>query len=285
MGGNKTRHLEYIMAQALENEADTVVFGAAAQSNYARQLSAACAQLGLKAHLILTRYYGQRLDQGNVILDRFFGATIEWADVPLNALNPLKQEAGDRLRQAGRRPYVVLPPSSEELGAISYLRAALEIDAQFEVSELDPTAIYLAAAGPTQAGLVAGKIALGWALTVRGVAPTTREFSITEDVHQVATAILSKLDWTLTIDSSDIRNVQDYVGPSYGHPTSESIAALELVGRQEGIILDPIYTGKAMAALIHDTRSGAVKGPVVFWHTGGTPALFAFSEELSNAGI
>ncbi|MCF8565514.1 pyridoxal-phosphate dependent enzyme, partial [Alicyclobacillus tolerans] len=183
LGGNKSRHLEYVLAEALAAKANVVVFGAAVQSNYARQLTAACAQLGLKVYLILTTYYGQSRGQGNVLLDKLFGAAIEYVNVPLNSMGPFKFAARAQLLEKGHRPYVIEPPSSEVLGAASYLRAAVELDEQLESIGLEPKSIFLAAAGPTQAGLVAGKKALNWDLSVVGVAPHAHQGKKTDFPH------------------------------------------------------------------------------------------------------
>jgi len=162
------------------------------------------------------------------------------------------------------------------------VRAGLELEAQLQAQRLSPRVHYLAAAGPTQAGLVAAAALRNWSAAVVGVAPTTVEFDVIRDVEAVARRILTELGVADPNRLPPVQSRSDYAGPSYGRPTPDSVDAVRTVARTEGILLDPVYTGKAMAALLADARARALEGPVVFWHTGGTPALFAFTDAFAS---
>jgi L-cysteate sulfo-lyase len=286
LGGNKTRHLEFILGQARLEESDTIVFGAAAQSNFARQLAAACASLGLGCHLVLTTYYGQSTDRGNAFLDRMFGAEIQWAELPLGQpLNEATAQEAARLRRGGRRPYLISGPQADVLGAISYVLAGFELEEQLEERQLRPEAIYLAAVGPTQAGLVVAAKALGWNTKVIGVAPTTNEFRVTHDVLNVARLTEKWLGFLARVEAEDVLNLDTYAGDSYGRPSGPGADALRRVARLEGILLDPVYTSKAMSALLDRANALPERGTAIFWHTGGVPAVFAFEEQLLGESV
>jgi 1-aminocyclopropane-1-carboxylate deaminase/D-cysteine desulfhydrase-like pyridoxal-dependent ACC family enzyme len=193
----------------------------------------------------------------------------------------LKDRAAE-LRAAGRRPYVWDHDHGQPFAAISYLLCLAEVLEQVRARGLEPTCVYVAAAGPTGAGLVLGKAVLGLPWSVRLIAPIRWPWDTKQDMADVASQAATKLDLPhrLTRDDVDLRD--DFVGSAYGAVTPEGWEAMQLLATTEGILLDPVYTAKAMAGLIHDSRQRRV-GPndtVVFIHTGGLPAVFAYRDDL-----
>jgi 1-aminocyclopropane-1-carboxylate deaminase/D-cysteine desulfhydrase-like pyridoxal-dependent ACC family enzyme len=285
-GGNKTRHNEFLMADALQKGADVVVWGAGVQSNNCRQTAAACAKLGLDCHLYLTRSTHNDDVQGNLLLDHLMGATVHVVDAAMGPeMDDLLLARAEELRRAGRRPYVWDRHLGRPLAAVSYALCLAEIADDLKRLGVEPAAVYCAAAGATGAGLVLGKVLLGLPWRVRLVCPIRWPWQVADDLAEVATRAAALLGLPHRVSPSDVEATEDHVGPAYGAVTAECRAALDLLARTEGILLDPAYTAKAMAGLIADVRGGrlAADKPVVFLHTGGTPAVFAYRDELMGA--
>jgi L-cysteate sulfo-lyase len=283
MGGNKTRHNEFLLGAALEQKADCLVWGAGVQSNNCRQTAAACNKLGLECYLYLSRAAHNDDVQGNLLLDHLLGAHITIIDTPLGPdLDDLLLAKAQELRAAGRRPFVWDRVTGRPIAAVSYALALAELLEQARVLGAQPTHVYCAAAGATGAGLAIGKAILGWPGKVRLLCPIRWPWDTPKDLAEVgnATAALLGLPHRITAADIDIRD--DYIGAGYGVVTPGGREALALLARTEGILLDPVYTGKAMAGLIDDARHGRLKNndQVVFIHTGGTPAMFAYRDEL-----
>jgi len=290
-GGNKTRMLEFSMADAQANHAEVIVFGAAVQSNYCRQLAAACAKLGIELHLLLRpeRESDKHDIQGNQLLQRLFGAKV----TVLESNDRPAQQAAiaahvEKLRQAGRRVYRPRVPETVDLDAIAYVESALEIVRQCREQAIAPAYLYTTAYDTTQAGMVLGMKYLESGIHVRGFtpigdAPAERIQRMMEISNQAA----ERLGLPIEVTADDFDNDDSFIGERYGIPSPAGLEALQLVARTEGILLDPVYTSKGMAALIADIRSGklAKDQPVVFLHTGGAPALFGYAPELLAAGI
>lgn len=284
-GGNKTRMLEFSLADALQQGADTVVTGMAAQSNYCRQLAAACAKLGLELHLVLrpVRPIDRTLIQGNHLLQRLFGAQIEMlAADDREAQRTAVATLAERLRAAGRRAYIPRQDDTVDLDAVAYAEVALEIVRQCRELGIAPRVLYVAAADTTQAGLVLGLKHLESGIHVRGVNPFAAETERAAEMAAMANRAAARLGLDVELRAADFDNDISFVGERYGIPTPAGLAALHLVARQEGILLDPVYTSKAMAALITDIEQGNLPRtePVVFVHTGGAPAIFGYAEEV-----
>jgi 1-aminocyclopropane-1-carboxylate deaminase/D-cysteine desulfhydrase-like pyridoxal-dependent ACC family enzyme len=288
LGGNKTRMLELLIGQALANGADTVVAGAAAQSNYCRQLAAAAARHGLRTVLVLRSVRGQidRAVQGNLLLDMLLGAEVTVHEVDVPRQYDLLKETAARLRREGATPYI--PQEDAHLGAVAYVDCAIELIMQLEQLPRAPRALYLAAAGETQAGLILGFKALAYPLPVIGVNPGVGWWDVGQRVCDLANRAAASLGLTIEVSRDEIEVLASYGGRGYGLPTDEGVAALKLVAEQEGILLDPVYTSKAMAAVIdlsHSRNLAGEEGAVIFLHTGGAPALFHYHGHLGLASF
>lgn len=286
-GGNKTRHNEFLLADALRKQADVLVWGAGVQSNNCRQTAAACNKLGIECHLYLTRATHNDDIQGNLLLDHLMGAKVHIVDVAMGPeMDNLLLAKAEELRKAGRRPYVWDRVTGRPIAAVSYTLALAEIVEDMRRIYVEPAAVYCAAAGATGAGLALGKAILGLEWRIRLLCPIRWPWDTPADLAEVAnqTATLLGLPHRLSANDIDVRD--DYVGPAYGSVTPGCREAIDLLARSEGLLLDPAYTGKAMAGLIDDVRCGRLRAnePAVFLHTGGTPAVFAYRDELLEAG-
>jgi 1-aminocyclopropane-1-carboxylate deaminase/D-cysteine desulfhydrase-like pyridoxal-dependent ACC family enzyme len=282
-GGNKTRHNEFLLADALRRDCDVIVWGAGIQSNNCRQTAAACAKLGLECRLFLSRTTHDDDLQGNLLLDHLVGAHVELVDAPMGEpMLRLLQDRAEELRAAGRRPYAWDNERGAPLAAASYLLCMAEVLEQVRQRGLEPTAVYAAAAGPTGAGLALGRVVLGLPWLVRLLAPIRWPWDTRQKMADIAgrAAVLLGLPHRLSRDDVNLR--EDFVGPAYGAVTPEGWEALRLLATTEGILLDPVYTAKAMAGLIHDAQQGRLgrDDTVVFLHTGGLPAVFAYRDDL-----
>ena len=287
-GGNKTRQLEFIFAEARQQGADTIVVGAASQSNWCRQTAAAACKFGMKTVLILKHGIKGGALQGNLLLDHLLGAEVTIvAGEDLQQLPPLLAEKAETLKRQGRRPYLMNPFGlpTLSLAAVGYVNAFLELDVQLQQQGLEADYIYLAGANITPAGLALGAKALGRNTKVIGITPIRWNEDRRTDIARIANATAERLGLDVAFRPEEIRNEDAYVGERYGVMTPECRQALKLVAKTEGIILDPVYTSKAMAGLIDHIRRKSISDNkvVVFLHTGGTPALFAYAEDLQLA--
>jgi len=286
MGGNKTRHNEFLFAHALEQGAEMFVWGAGVQSNNCRQTAAACAKLGLGCHLILTRDGFSEEVQGNLLIDYLVGATVEIVDAPIGpALFEALTARAEEFRRQGRRVYCWDNAIVKPRAAISYLLCMCEIVEQMKATSQQPAAVYVCSSGSTGAGLALAKTVLGLAYPIRNIAPIRWPWNAREDLAGTANAAAELLGLPHRLSADDIELTEDYIGPAYGVASEAGDEALSLLARTEGILLDPVYTAKAMAALMDDVRSGRLGGenPVVFIHTGGTPAIFAYRDAMLAA--
>jgi D-cysteine desulfhydrase len=276
MGGNKTRKLEYLLGDALAKGCDAIITAGAAQSNHCRQTAAATARLGLECHLVLG---GQEPEQasGNLLLDQLFGCHVHWAgehrkgeDIP---------ELFEQLSTSGKAPYIVPYGGSNELGALAFAEAIKELEEQRKGPGFTHM-IFASSSGGTQAGLMLGKKMLDHSYQIIGINIDKDEAGqLPFDQHILAlanrTAKLVGLDHEFTARELTLNS--NYLGAGYGVAGELESEAISLTARAEGILLDPVYTGRAMGGLIDMIRSGELNknDRVLFWHTGGTPALFA----------
>ena len=284
-GGNKVRQLTFTIGDAVAQGADTIVHGAASQSNHCRQAAAACGKLGLNCYLRLARDHKSIL-QGNLLLDNLAGVDVEIVDAPFGPeLDVVKYELAEKLKTQGMKPYVVASPRSTALAAVAFTWCIAEIAQQQQQLGIDADWIYTCSVGGTQAGLVLGTKTLGIKMKPFGIAPIVWEGKL-ERMRTAANSAAELLELDTRVTDADIQNTDDYIGQAYGYLTPECIDALKLVAKTEGIFLDPVYTAKAMAGLIDHIQQGKLgRGDtVIFLHTGGTPALFAYQEELT-AGL
>ena len=284
-GGNKARLLEFTIADALAQGCDTIVQGAAAQSNHCRQAAAAAARCGLECHLVLTRDAHSEPVQGNLLLDGLLGAHIHWHDGVLGeGMEAAKRELSGRLQAQGRKPYALVPPRAHAVGAVGYVEAMCELAEQLAERDLQADSLYICSGGATQAGCILGTRALGGPFQVVGIAPIAWEGGNASKIAATANDAARLLGLDFEFSPDDVVNDAGYVGPAYGVVTPEALAAVRLLARTEGIVAEPVYTGKALAGLIDHARQGRI-GPgetVVFVHTGGTPALFAYHAEVAG---
>jgi len=285
-GGNKTRKLEYLLADALGEGADTILTAGAVQSNHARQTAAACARLGLGCELFLKRSVPKRGEgygrSGNVLLDRLAGAEVRLLPAEADAGAAMAERLG-ALREEGRRPYAIPVGGSNAIGALGYVGCAHELCEQAEGAGLRIDAVVHASASRgTQAGLAVGLAETGAEARLLGVDVGGKMPEARAGVERIAAATCERLGRPTRFAKIELDD--RFLGEGYGVPTPEGISAVRLLARLEGLLLDPVYTGKAMAGLIHMVREGRFSPGenVVFLHTGGWPALFAYEEEFAE---
>ena len=287
-GGNKTRMLELSLADALAKGADTIVTGAAVQSNYCRQMAAACAKLGLELHLVLRphREIDKTAVQGNHFLQRLFGAQVTiMPDYDMTRHQEALQETAARLENEGHHVYIPRQGDTVDLDAIAYAEAALEIVRQCRELSIYPEYLYSAALDTTQAGLVLGLAYTRSPIQVRGYCPFAEITGRIDNMVRIANQAATRMGLAVEFSPRNFANDDSWVGERYGIPSEAGLDALHLLARQEGLLLDPVYTSKAMAALIADIRAGRLDRdvPVLFLHTGGTPALFGYVDEVMGS--
>lgn len=284
-GGNKSRMFEFSLADALEQNADVIVSGAAVQSNYCRQLAAACAVLDLDIELYLrpVRPVDRQTVQGNHLLMRLCGADVTVLAPDADQHRTIEERVAE-LQASGRSPYWPRRPETIDLDAIAYVEAAVELEDQFADAGIDPSYVYVASSDTTQAGLQLGFQLLETDREVRGIHPVGGAADVGERMHDIAARAADRLGFECTLDPGDFPNDGSFVGDGYGSPTESGMAAVRQLARTEGILLDPVYTGKAMAGMCAAIEGGTIEaadGPVVFVHTGGQPALFAYAEAIA----
>lgn len=290
MGGNKSRKLEYILGDALDKKSDLVVTWAGVQSNWCRQTAAAARILGMRAVLVLQKSgTAEPPYDGNLLLDYLFGADIRFWE-PGQDRASLIERIVEEEKARGRAPYVVSVGGSRPggsmtvpLGAVGYIMDFIELHRQAAEAgiKIDHVVVATGSAG-TQAGLVVAARALGNRTRIVGISVSGDKASVRKNVAEIANATAAALDSDMTFTAEEIIVFDEYVGEGYGllnQPTADAIA---LMARQEGILLDPVYTGKAAAGMLDLLRRGYFKPGecVVFMHTGGTPALFPHREGL-----
>jgi D-cysteine desulfhydrase len=273
LGGNKLRKLEWLVGEARAQGADTLITAGAAQSNHCRLTAAAASLSGMDAHLCL-RGPEPAKHTGNLILDDYLSAHLHFA-APGTNVSDLMPPLADELRAQGKRPYIIPIGGSNAVGAVGYAAAVLELAAQM------PHADYLVVAtgsGGTQAGLEIGVRLAGRKTKVIGIGVAEPDnVSWNVDVADLANVVAERLGSDLRLTPDDIECPMDWMGPYYAAPTPGCEAALRRLARVEGVFTDPVYSGKAVHALLDMVVAGrfAPTDTIIFWHTGGTPALFA----------
>jgi D-cysteine desulfhydrase len=283
LGGNKARKLEFLVGQALAQGADTLVTAGAAQSNHCRQTAAAAAKAGMRCELILNGKKPE-LPGGNLLLNQLLGAREHWIDRPLR---PTKlHELPEQLRAQGRKPYVIGIGGSNGVGATGYVVAMIELMAQLQVTgQRVDHIVFGSSSGGTQAGMVLGARVAGFTGKLQGLSidkgdPELEAYE--EEVAQIANACAEYIGSDERFGKKDIKVIYGYLGEGYGVVGHLEREAIRLMARCEGIILDPVYSGRAFGALLDLIRKGVFKRgeTVLFWHTGGAPALFAYAKDV-----
>lgn len=282
MGGNKLRKLEFLAADALREGADTLITAGAIQSNHIRQTAAVAAKLGLHCVALLENPIGTRaenyLTNGNRLLLDLFNTQVEMCDA-LTQPDVQLEELATRIEAQGYRPYVIPVGGSNALGALGYVESALEIAQQCEGAvELSSVVVASGSAG-THAGLAVGLEQLMPGAELIGVTVSRKVADQLPKVVALQQAVANSLELQA---NAEIKLWDDYFAPGYGTPNDEGMEAVKLLAQLEGILLDPVYTGKAMAGLIDGINQKRFKdeGPILFIHTGGAPALFAYHPHI-----
>lgn len=277
LGGNKLRNLEFRLAHAMKDDPDTVIVGLDLQSNSARQTVGACNKLGLKTILVLE---GRRPNnvQGNLLVDYLLGAEVHFAADQREQRAILDSLAED-LRAQGGRPHILNDnPMFDVASATAYLEVTLEVIEQLAERDLKPDYFYMSSSGKGSAGIMLAQKLLG-GFAMHAICATA-EFDLPSRTAKIANETIATLGLDITISEDEVVNTEEFVGKGYGIPSEAGDEAVRLFARTEGIILDPIYTGKAAAGMIAHIREGRF-GPddvLVFVHTGGTPAIFTWNE-------
>ena len=313
LGGNKARKLEFLLGDALARQCDTVITAGGPQSNHARMTAAASVKLGMQPVLVLDGDDpGTR--QGNLLLDHILGADLVFTGQ--RASEDVIAETEVNLKREGKKPYVIPVGGSNSIGTLGYIGCARELAHDFASAEISPSTLYLATGSSgTLAGLLLGKLIYGLSFYIKGVAVSPgadkKEARVLELIKEAIDLIKEKLEGferrteiqagscdvdklknqIFGITEEDIRaNIsitEGFVGPGYAVPTAEGIEAIFTLARSEGIITDPVYTGKALACLMADVRNGLYSKDeaIVFLHTGGTPANFAYVNAFLKEGV
>jgi L-cysteate sulfo-lyase len=283
-GGNKTRKLEFSVAEALRQGADTLVTLGAVQSNHARQTAAAAAATGLDCVLVL-RGRAPASATGNLLLDHLLGARIVFSGD--RSREEVAAEVVEQERAAGRRPYLIPLGASDEVGAAGFVAAAEELKAQLEERQLAVDRVVFASSSfGTQAGLCLGAKAIKLRVELAAIAIDSSREELQAGVADIAARLAQRLGLAASISRDEVVAHDRYLGGGYavlGEPEREAIA---LAARYEGLLLDPVYTGRAMAGLVDLVRRGdfGARESILFWHTGGAPALYAYADELMAGG-
>jgi L-cysteate sulfo-lyase len=281
-GGNKTRKLEFLMADALEQGADCVITQGATQSNHARQTAAAAARLGMECHILLedrTGYADEPYNfSGNVLLEQLMGATIS-KRLGGTDMNQEMAVLAAKLRDQGRAPYVIPGGGSNPIGALGYVNCALELLTQAQEMGLRIDAlVHATGSSGTQAGLVAGLVALESPVPLLGIGVRAPQAQQEGMVFDLAARTMAHLGLDIEVPREAVRANCDYVGHGYGLPTEGMVAALKTAASLEGLLFDPVYSGKGLHGLIDLIGKGEFSGMenIVFLHTGGSAALFGY---------
>jgi L-cysteate sulfo-lyase len=281
-GGNKTRKLEYLLADANAKGADTLITIGGIQSNHARQTAAAAAKFGFACHLVLEDVAGtpnkDYYHNGNILLDQLCGANIhQLADDEDSVV--FAEQLTSQLISEGKKPYLIPVGGSNEVGSLGYIRCAKEIVAQLKAQDLffDHIVLATGSAG-TQAGLLAGLITENIDIPVLGICVSRDTEAQKTLVQELLEKTLSHINLPISLAKNRVFTDGSYYGEGYGITTKATIDAVRQCAQLEGLLLDPVYTGKGMAGLIDLAKRGTLGKNILFLHTGGSQGLFAYSD-------
>ncbi len=283
LGGNKARKLEFLVADALAQGCDVLLTAGAAQSNHCRQTAAAAAKVGIRCELVLGGAHGEQ-PEGNLLLDTLFGATLHWTG--MDRRGERMEERAEELRLEGFRPYVIPYGGSNGVGAAGYVVAMAELVGQLNTTGTRVDRVIVASSsGGTQAGLVLGKKIARYGGEIIGISIDKGERApepYEEDMSAIANATALRLGLDSRCTPADFHVRYDFLGSGYGVVGPLEREAIAVTAAREGILLDPVYTGRAMGALLAMVRGGEFRSEeqILFWHTGGAPALFAYGADI-----
>ena len=286
-GGNKTRKLEFVMAEAIAQGADTIVTVGAVQSNHVRQTAAAACKLGLVCEVLLEHRIQDPSDHyansGNVFLDRMFAANLR--EYPGGTdFDAALEDVAEQVRSDGGKPYIVPGGASDKIGALGYVNCAIELLTQANDRGLviDHLITATGSAG-TQGGLIVGLKAINSNIPLLGIGVSAPQDEQEQKVFELAEITADHIGAPGVVTRADVVANCDYIGEGYGIPTESMNEAVMLLARTEGLLFDPVYSGKALAGMIDLVRSGEFSGAenIVFLHTGGSAALFAYVDQLN----
>lgn len=282
LGGNKARKLEFLTADALAQKADVLVTGGGIQSNHVRTTAAAARKAGMDAVGVFFSSPGSNVN-GNLLLDHILGAQLLYAQVDKHETELVIQRVCEDLRAQGRRPYLIPVGGSTKLGVISYILAVQELLGQLQAQNITPHAIVITTGScGTHAGVLAGLKMYGAPIPLHGITVSRVRNECLERIARLVDETARFLERNLPLSEQDIIVHDAYLGEAYAKITPAARAAIQRVARLEGIFLDPVYTGKAMAGMIDLVERGtfAPGSTVLFWHTGGAPGLFGFPQDV-----
>jgi len=298
-GGNKSRKLEFIIQDALDKKADVIITWASVQSNWCLQTAAVARKFGIKPILVLFKTYELPEEyDGNLLLDYILNADVRLEEAEkgkvlrIEDVEKIMEEVANEVKEQGYTPYIAPIGGSmagfsmeKPLGAVSYVNAFVEMLEQIKEQGLEVNhVLHASGSGGTQAGLVVGAKALDENIKVLGISVSDEKEPYGEDVLTISRDTVEALSLNLSIESGDVVIFDDYIKEGYGILSKEVSETIRMVSVKEGVFLDPVYTGKAMAALIDLINKGFFKKEdrIVFLHTGGTPALFPHKHHLVN---
>lgn len=285
-GGNKTRKLEFLMADAIAQKADTIITQGAVQSNHARQTAAAAAKIGMQCELLfenrITHLNEHYMNSGNVFLDRLFGANIHHYDKGAD-MNAAMTERASALKSKGRKPYIIPGGGSNKIGALGYVNCALELLSQVNDQSLVlHHIVHATGSAGTQAGLITGLKSTHANIPVLGIGVSALQNQQEEKVFGLAEETAEYIGAAGSVKREDVVVNCDYVGDGYGIPTQGMKDAISLLATMEGLLFDPVYSGKALAGMIDLIKKNHFKknDNIVFLHTGGSMGLFGYQDQL-----
>ncbi|MEO6846832.1 MAG: D-cysteine desulfhydrase family protein [Chthoniobacterales bacterium] len=285
LGGNKLRKLEYLLSQALAENCDCIITAGAMQSNHCRLTAASAAMLGLECHLALGGA-APALSRGNLLLDELFGAHIHWSGN--HRKGEMLSQIADTLRQKGKRPYLIPYGGSNAIGALGFVEAAVEIHHQLAAQGITKANIVTASSsGGTQSGMTVGAHLLeaDWQIHAIGIDKSEAgDQPYPTRLTDIANEAASKIGSESCYSEKDFIVHTGYLGEGYGVISDMERSAIRFLAQTEGLIVDPVYTGRAFAGCLDLLKKRELEAniPTIFWHTGGVPALFAFEKELSS---
>lgn len=289
-GGNKTRKLEYLLADAIDQGADTIITAGAIQSNHCRQTAAGAAKLGLECHLVLGGDMPTN-PNGNLLLNQLLNATLHF--------NDNKDKSGDKrkgedipalvqtLKAQGKKPYVIPYGGSNEIGALGFVEAMIELKNQQVAKQPFSHIVFASSSAGTHAGMIVGKVLTEQNCQLVGIRIDKQDngpLPFDQQIQALANTTAALIGLKPPISAAQVRLNQQYNDLPYGELGELERQAINLCAQHEGILLDPVYTGRAMGALIDMIKQHkfSPNDNILFWHTGGAPALFAYSEQLTN---